>query len=155
MKAKEKVKDVYLTLISTQSDGSDQQKTELFTSANFEKTAEGFKITYDESEATGFVGSQTTLTTFGENRIIMERTGQTESQLIIEKGKKHHCHYGTPYGNFMLGVTANEIRSSLFETGGSLKFKYVIDINSSYLGDFEIDINIQKESLVHQPKPAQ
>ncbi|MFT3952251.1 MAG: DUF1934 domain-containing protein [Oscillospiraceae bacterium] len=138
-----KAKDVYLTLVSTQSDGSEEQQTELFTSANYEKTADGYRISYDESDATGFKGAKTTLTTFGESRVVMERSGDAKSQLILEKGRKHHCHYGTPYGDFMLGVTASEIRSSLMENGGSLKFKYVIDINSGYLGDFEVDIKIR------------
>ena len=131
-----------ITLISTQSDGENHDKTELFTRGKYKKTNDGFVISYEESEATGFEGSTTSLESFGEEKVILERKGSSESQLIIEKGKKHFCRYGTPYGDFTVGVSADSIISTLGNNGGNLKFNYVIDINASYVGDFQIDINV-------------
>lgn len=133
---------VNITLISTQSDGENHDKTELFTRGKYKKTNDGFVISYEESEATGFEGSTTSLESFGEEKVILERKGSSESQLIIEKGKKHFCRYGTPYGDFTVGVSADSIISTLGNNGGNLKFNYVIDINASYVGDFQIDINV-------------
>ncbi len=139
----EKNKDVLITLKSIQFDGSDRQETELITEGNFKKSDDGFIITYDESEATGFKGSKTILTTLGDAQVTMQRKGSTSSNLVIEKGRKHHCHYGTPYGDFMIGITAGDIKSSLNDNGGDLYFKYVVDINSSYLSDHEIFISVK------------
>ena len=73
----------------------------------------------------------------------MSRTGSVSSNLIVELGTKHHCVYGTPYGDFMVGVNAKSIDSELDEKGGKLDFKYVIDVNSSYVGDFDVYIEVK------------
>ncbi len=132
-----------ITLKSVQSSGKDKEEMELITEGLYRKTSDGYIITYDESEATGYEGSKTILTTVGEKQVTMQRKGSTVSNLVIEKGKKHHCHYGTPYGDFMVGITANDIKSNLENEGGELYFKYVIDINSSYISDQEIFINVK------------
>ena len=136
-------KNVMITLVSKQSEGDETTQTELITEGWLKKTADGFMISYDETEVTGFVGSTTKLTTVGDSCVTMERKGTATSQLIIEKNKKHHCHYGTPYGDFMVGVTTNSIVSALSEKGGKLAFEYVIDINSSYVGNYAIDVDIR------------
>lgn len=138
-----KAKDVNITLISTQSDGDEKQSTELFTKGRMVTFRDKIRIFYDESEATGFEGSTTSLDVFGEDKVIMQRKGSTQSQLIIEKNKKHFCRYGTPYGSFTIGVNATEIKNELDENGGKLKLCYVLDMNASFLGDFEIDIDVK------------
>lgn len=137
------LKEVLITLKSVQFDGKDRQETELITEGKYKKTADGYVITYAESEATGYQGSTTTLTTLGDAQVTMQRKGTATSNLVIEKGKKHHCHYGTPFGDFMIGITTGNIKSSLDENGGDLYFKYVVDINSSYLSDHEIFISVK------------
>lgn len=138
-----KNKEVMIELKSIQSMGKKKEEMELITKGEYRKTSDGFVISYDESEATGYEGSKTILTTIGESQVTMQRKGSTVSNLVIEKDKKHHCHYGTPYGDFMMGITANDIKSNLDASGGELYFKYVIDINSSYISDQEIFINVK------------
>lgn len=132
-----------ITLKSVQFDGKDRQETELITEGKYKKTTDGYRIIYDESDATGYKGSTTTLTAQGEAQVVMQRRGSTTSNLVIEKGKKHHCHYGTPFGDFMIGITTGNIQSTLDENGGELYFKYVLDINSSYLSDHEIFVSVK------------
>ena len=43
----------------------------------------------------------------------------------------------------MIGITASEINSQLKDNGGDLFFKYVIDINSSFMSDYEVNINVR------------
>ena len=62
---------------------------------------------------------------------------------IVEKGKKHHCHYVTPYGEMMVGIYTHEIKNELNEHGGKLYMKYTVDINSSYISDNEIYMEIK------------
>ena len=42
----------------------------------------------------------------------------------------------------MVGVNTKEIKKELDSGGGQLDFSYVIDINSSFVGDFRIFVNI-------------
>lgn len=136
-------KDVTISLLSTQTDGMQSEQTELITQGKYIKTADGYVLSYDETEATGFDGSVTRLEVTGNKKIVMTRTGAVSSNLVIETGKKHHCHYGTPYGAFMVGVNAKEITNGVTEQGGRLEFKYVVDANSSYIGDFAISIDVK------------
>lgn len=138
-----KSREVTINLISTQRDGDEKQTTELFTKGKLAVFPDKLRIFYEESEATGFEGSITTLDVYGQEKVIMERKGSAQSQLIIEKGKKHFCRYGTPYGDFTIGVSSGEIDSSLNEKGGKLRFCYVLDINSSLIGSFQIDIEVK------------
>lgn len=129
-------------IISVQTVDADSTKTELTTEADFEKTEKGFKITYDESEATGFEDSRTTITVRGKEFASIQRSGKANSTLIVEKGKKHHCHYGTPYGDLDVGIYTQVIHNELTEEGGRLYLKYTVDINSSYVSDNEIMLTI-------------
>lgn len=141
-------KDVSIKLVSVQIDGDMRQETELLSDGTYEKTDKGYRIAYEESEATGFEGSVTTLETEGSRKVTMNRTGAVSSNLIVEDGIKHHCVYGTPYGDFTVGVNATFINSDLNDEGGKLEFHYVIDVNSSYVGDFEIIIEIKAANTV-------
>lgn len=128
--------------MSKQFDGENNDEIELMTNGTFMHGTKKSVISYDETEATGFEGSKTTLYLNSEKLITLVRSGEVSSRLIIELGKKHHCHYETPYGVFNVGVTAKSIESTINENGGKLFFSYVIDVNSSYVGDFEISLDI-------------
>lgn len=136
-------KDVIIKLNTKQSDGINSEDTEIITKGKYNKLNDSYIISYEDSEATGFDGSSTVLTATQSKKVQIERTGASQAQLIIEKSKKHHCHYGTPYGAFMIGVTASNIKSRLNDNGGDLFFKYVIDINSSFMSDYEVNINVK------------
>ncbi|MDR2532828.1 MAG: DUF1934 domain-containing protein [Oscillospiraceae bacterium] len=139
-------KNVCIDIKSTQFAEDERDVTELFTYGRLKRGRERnkYKIIYEESEATGFGGNTVTLDIAGNDMVTLYRSGDALSNLVIEKGKKHHCHYGTPFGDFMVGVTADEIRSELSDKGGNLYLKYTIDINSSYMSETEMHINIKE-----------
>ena len=83
-------KNVCITIKSTQTVDQDKDSTELFTFGAMESTENGFRLYYDESEATGFAGSSVTLEVTDE-MVTMTRSGKAISSLFIEKGKKHPC----------------------------------------------------------------
>ena len=58
---------------------------------------------------------------------------QTSSQLIIEKGIRHLCHYETGYGSISLGVAADVIEHNLLPDGGELQFSYTLDSGAETL----------------------
>ena len=71
----------------------------------------------------------------------MLRFGKQSSQLIIEKGTRHLCHYETGYGSVSLGVAADVIEQRLDENGGSLKFSYTLDSGAeSFISRNLVDI---------------
>ncbi|MCI7767329.1 MAG: DUF1934 domain-containing protein [Oscillospiraceae bacterium] len=104
--------------------------------------ANGWEISYEDSEATGFAGSTTTVSCIGDTLASMTRSGSADAHLVIEKDRRHHCHYGTEYGDMLLGVSASKIINRLTEDGGVLYFKYTIDVNSALISENEVYLEI-------------
>ena len=129
---------------SIQSVYDEKTETELTTMGSFRVENNTFYISYEDSEATGFEGSVTEISVTDNKYASIIRTGTTSSDLIIETGKKHHCRYETPYGSMNIGIYTNSINNKLSEDGGDLYLKYTIDINSSYMSDNEIILNVKK-----------
>ena len=136
-------RNVCINIKSIQRADDDEDVTELFTYGTLSPMPNnnGYVVKYEESEATGFQGNNVTLD-IKDEVVRMSRHGNSESSLIIEKGKKHHCHYGTQYGDFMIGINADDIRSTINDNGGDLYLKYTVDINSDFLSENEMFINI-------------
>ncbi len=146
-------KDVLIVLRSIQSVDNEQNETELITPAVFTPLKDGgFSIAYNETEATGFEGSKTVLSCYGNKRASICRSGSVSSNLIIDKDKKQHCLYGTPYGDLMVGIYTHSIINELNEDGGNLYMKYTVDINSSYVSDNEIFVRVQVPASEESPE---
>ncbi|MBQ8931898.1 MAG: DUF1934 domain-containing protein [Ruminiclostridium sp.] len=138
------LKEVSITIDSIQIVDGESDKTELFTVGTMESCENGYRLYYDESEATGFEGSKVTVTVTDDS-VVVERTGKAISTLIIERGKKHHCHYGTEFGEFLIGVNTDEVRNDLDESGGEVYLKYTLDINSSLMSENEMKIKVKEK----------
>lgn len=136
-------KQVMIKMKSVQSIDDDSNELELITEGTFEENEGRYYITYKDSEATGYEDSVTTVEVQRSDLAVITRTGKSSSSLVIESGKKHHCHYGTPYGDMMVGIYTHKIQNDLSCSGGYLYMRYTIDINSSYISDNEIIMNIE------------
>ena len=107
---------------------------ELMTRGSFVHRGGSYYITYAETKATGYAGCTTTLKVAEDaSRVAMLRFGSAASQLLIERGRRHLCHYETGYGSMTLGVTADEIDSRLTDKGGTVTFSYILDADSAEL----------------------
>ncbi len=105
----------------------------------------GWEISYKDSEATGFAGAVTTVSCIGESHASMTRDGAYETRLVIEKNRRHHCSYGTEYGQLLMGIYTTRIINRMTENGGELYFKYTIDLNSALISENEVYMNVKTE----------
>ena len=125
------------------ADGS-TDSSELFTKGEFREHGDSFFIDYDESEATGFEGSHVQVRICQEDGMItMTRTGKAFSSLVFENGKRHFCHYGTEYGDCMVGISTTEMRNCITPEGGEVYLRYTIDVNSGLMLTNEITIHVK------------
>lgn len=134
-------KDILLTIQDTHIQEGDTQGSELLTKGTFEGTTDDFTITYTEQDE-GLKDCTTTVHVEGEKRITMIRTGSTNAEMILEKNKRHNCHYNTPYGGFILGVYAKQISAKVLaeEACGMVEFRYTLDFNSANSIENELKI---------------
>ena len=137
-------KEVLIQIKGNQKTVEDSDFIELTTVGNLYKKNEHYYLKYEESEATGFEGAVTTLKVEGQDKVTLTRSGSVRSQLIVEKGIRHLCHYDTGYGEMVIGIFGESIRSTLKDTGGRLHFKYTLDVNTGFESENEISILVKQ-----------
>ncbi len=123
-------KDVYISIKGSQSYEDDQNKMEVTTAGKFYDKDGKYYVSYVEGELTGMEKCNTTIKVSPDGTVTMMRHGQTNTHMIFEKDKCHIGHYETPYGDFTISVTANNIDVSLDENGGNIDIDYIMDINN-------------------------
>ncbi|MBE6875718.1 MAG: DUF1934 domain-containing protein [Ruminococcus sp.] len=134
-----------MTLKSIQYDENEKTETTLNTEILYYIDKNGERvISYEESETTGMEGSDMQLRISPDNMISIIRTGTYQTHLVVQPGRKHFCHYETPFGDFAVGISARFVRNKLTDEGGSLRLRYTVDANSTLLSDNEIWIDIKK-----------
>ncbi len=136
------IKDVMITIKGVQRVDDEVNETEIITEGTLDIVSDGYELRYNESDATGYDGANTLLRV-SDLKFQLERTGSVTSELIIELGKKNFCHYGTPYGDLIVGVQAKFVESWLDDNGGRASAGYVMDVNSVLMGDYEIYLEVK------------
>ena len=137
--------NVLISLTSIQWQDGEKHETELLTQAHFSQSDGIDVITYEDTSATGFEGSVTTIKVNGCSTASIVREGTANSVLSLEIGRKHFCQYGTPYDNLQIGVYTHAINNTI-DRDGRLYLKYTLDLNSAYLSDNEIIMTVQYQN---------
>ena len=133
-----------ITIKGTMEQGGHQETVELMTHGGFVKRDGNFFIMYRETEATGYEGCTTTVKLDRMGKVSMLRYGPMSSQLVIEKGRRHICHYDTGQGSITMGIAADEIVADLNERGGRLQFSYNLDINANLFSKNTVNITVRE-----------
>lgn len=133
--------NVTISLTSIQWQDGEKTETELVTKAHHSRSGGCDIISYEDTEATGFEGSVTTIKTNG-NTAYITREGTANSALALETGRKNFCQYDTPYGSMQLGVYTHNVDNTIAENG-RLYLKYSLDLNASPLSENELIMNIK------------
>lgn len=128
-----------------QLEGEAPDTIEMTTRGSLEATdGGGWQLKYEETEESGLVGTTTLLHITGE-RVILERTGANAGILVLEKRRRHHSHYTTPYGMLDLGTYTNQLACSLTDEGGELFFAYTLGFNGGINSVHTVHITVEEE----------
>ena len=140
-----------ITIKGTMEQDGERESVELMTRGKFVQRNGAFYIVYEETEATGYAGCTTTVKATADAReVVMTRFGKVPSQLVIEKGVRHICHYETGFGSVSLGVAADVIELDLTDAGGRLQFSYTLDSG----GENFISRNLVDITVAPLPTPV-
>ncbi len=133
-----------IKIIGKQSADGEEDVVELTTNGTLERFGDGWKLCYHETEATGMEGTVTQLD-ISEGRLNLMRLGTHPSMLILEKNRRHHCNYHTPYGTIDLGTYTSELAYDLNDHGGELEFAYTLGFNGGISSAHNVHITVQEE----------
>lgn len=84
-----------------------------------------------------------------ESSVEMTREGAVVSRLVIERSQRNLCHYGTAYGEILMGICGHSIEHEFDENGGKFTFGYDIDINGALASKNRVKLSYKKKK---QPK---
>ena len=99
------------------------------------------EICYEESDLTGLAGV-TTHFCVEPGRVILQRTGKLNSEMIFEEGTSHTSLYQMEFGALMITVCAERIFAQLGTSGGVIDLIYKIEIEQTTAGTVDYHLEI-------------
>lgn len=134
--------DVVLSLKGRQSYmDQDPDEIELVTEGILEQAADGWHLSYDESDLTGLAGVHTSFC-IEDNKVTLTRTGKLNSQMVFQEGISHDSLYQVEFGALMITVCATKVDARLSYEGGTLDLVYAIEIENNAAGQIEYHLDI-------------
>lgn len=103
-------------------------------------------ISYLDSTLTGYDGDTTSLSVEGTSSVLLERTGKTNSRMLVKPGERSMSFYDVGFGCLSLGVGGAKIENQLDEKGGTLKFRYVLDVDANVLSENEVIVTVREKA---------
>ncbi len=141
---------VLIEIIGSQNIDNQFDKTEFKTVGTFEELEEKYVIKYKEEQDAGEEPINVSIVILkDESSVEMTREGAVVSRLVIERSQRNLCHYGTAYGEILMGISGHSIEHEPNENGGKFTFDYDIDINGALASKNRVKLNYKKKK---QPK---
>lgn len=134
------MKEAIIKITDRHIQEGEELSAELTTNGSLDFRPDGFTVTYVETDEE--LKGCTTVLNYRDGAIVMTRTGKYNTELIIEKDRRHTCFYQTPFGELMMGVYTKNIFTDMSENGGSLRFSYTIDFNNDLASENDLDISV-------------
>jgi uncharacterized beta-barrel protein YwiB (DUF1934 family) len=128
-------------------DDTGADSTELVTEGRLCARPYGYDLMYNESELTGMEGTKTTFQVrkkgADEGKVVLLRSGQVNSQMIFETGRKHYSLYETPYGTMTVDISTSRVDTDIGDSGGNIEIDYAIEIEHRVTGESRFRINVR------------
>lgn len=141
---------VLIEVVGTQNIDSQFDKTKLKTVGTFEELEEKYIIRYKEEQGEGEAPVDVSVVVLKDESVVeMTRDGAISSRLVIERSQRNLCHYGTAYGDILMGISGHSIEHEPNENGGKFSFGYDIDINGALASKNRVKLTYKKKK---QPK---
>ena len=137
------MKDVIINIKGCQGLDDEVDTIELTTDGRFGKKNGSYYMTYDESAMLGLENVKTSLYIKPGNTVILQRSGDVESRLVVEEGKRSTCYYDTPQGELLIGIFGESVKTELDGNGGKIHMKYTIDSNLNLISRNTVDILVK------------
>lgn len=137
-----------ISITGIQEINGEKNKIEVLTTGDYTEKNGHKYIKYKEySNDDPNISSDTVVKVEGDDKVTVIRMGENSSRLILEKGRRHQCHYSTQAGDIMIGIFTNLIDQSLSEQGGEISVSYQLDFFSDVVSTNEFHIKIKEKEV--------
>lgn len=118
------------------------EKSEVETVAEVEGTENDYKIFYDE-KSEEMKGCHTTVHVTDGKCVHITRTGDYNTELLMDKGKRNQCCYVTPVGQITMGVYTSRVISEFTDRKITVDFTYTLDFNNELVSRNRVKIEAE------------
>jgi uncharacterized beta-barrel protein YwiB (DUF1934 family) len=137
-------KEVLLNITGVQGIDDNKETIEFSTVGTMETDLSGTHFYYDESQILKAGSIKTALNILNDGSVILERSGDLNTRLVLEQNKRNNCHYNTPFGDMIIGIYCNRLDVDLSGNTGRVFMDYSIDSNFREISKNEVTINIKE-----------
>ena len=120
---------ILIEIIGTQRVDNQHDKIELTTTGILTESESEYIVEYDEQQEQSNPVNVKVVISKDEGLVEMTRSGAYDSRLIIESSNRNLCHYGSEYGDILMGISGHSISADFDGENGEFEFRYDIDIN--------------------------
>lgn len=111
--------------VSHNGEAKQKSESDSFTvSGTMKKTKGGYRIEFNEENNT----VTTTIDTFEDNMVSVNRVGQVNTHMVFADGKAHTCICNTGIFPLQMRVRTKKLTNSLSMQGGKLDIDYSVEI---------------------------
>ena len=137
-------KDAIIKIVSIQATDEGRDTAEMTVAGTICHESGTSVIEYiEDNEETG--EERTSLTVTDKATVSIVREGQFSSEMCVEKSRRHHTYYKTPYGEFTMGIYGNDVNWFRNGKNSVLKLKYTLDFNNGYVSENSMNIYIEEK----------
>lgn len=104
----------------------DEKAIEITTTGTYRGQKGNYVLRFDEIFAED-IKSKTVISVYNSSCVSIVRHGDITTEITVEMGVRHNCHYMTPYGEMLLGIHAEAVEDNVTEEGGRLRLVYTVD----------------------------
>ena len=111
------------------------------------------KLLYEEGELSGMEGSVASLSFLRAvpGVLTMTRSGEVNTALVFEEGRRHICIYNTPFMDFEVCVKSYLVRNRLLESG-HIDLDYIVEIHGAKAERCRMTISVEpRKELFCEP----
>lgn len=139
-------RDYLIKIVGKQSVDGENDVVEVETTGHYEEK-DGVKYIYYKEyieDENGESEKDTTVKIESNNVVSIIRTGEYQSQLMLELDRQHQCFYQTPFGDILIKVYTSEMSVELNDDGGVVKVAYSLNFNGDFGSENEFVIELKK-----------
>lgn len=137
--------DFLISIKGTQISNGEKEKTEFKTKGHYVVNGNKKFIVYNEYVHPMLDKPVTSVLKIEDDKLVtLSHTGNSRTNLILERGKRHTCFYDTMAGALRVGIFTKTIDSTLGKDGGDIKIEYSLDLSCDVNIENYLSLNIKK-----------
>ncbi|MDD2973069.1 MAG: DUF1934 domain-containing protein [Lachnospiraceae bacterium] len=122
--------------------GADNLETII--AGTYYKKNDSHYVVFDEV-LEGYENTIKSIIKFNGKEMSLTRHGLVNVHMLFEEKRKNMTSYGTPFGNIMIGIEADNIDLEERENELKLQVAYDLEVNYEHLADCKIEMHITEK----------